>query len=94
MDNLQLVTQSYVLENTKEFILEYYLFSEFDLNGLRKYGLFVKEKNGDFVTTESTIVCENENTVLRLIHCFARNFVFPYSIKEIVSDLKQVNYSV
>ncbi len=95
MNDNQLVTQSYVLlDNTKEFILEYYLFSEHDLNGIRKYGLTVKEKYEDYITSESTVVCENEDTVLKLIHCFAKNFVFPYSIGEIINDLKQVNFYI
>ncbi|MCL2322238.1 MAG: DUF6514 family protein [Oscillospiraceae bacterium] len=92
MDENQLVTQSYVLlDQTKEFTLEYYLYYQFDLNGTKKYGITVLEKCEDEVISESAIVSENEDMVIKLIHLFAKNFVFPCSVNEILSDLKLVN---
>lgn len=90
MNTEKLIAQSYILtEDNVEQNIEYYIYSSEKENNICEYGIRVKQTNEDSVISESAIVCEDEETVINLIHSFAKNFVFPVSLNELISDFEK-----
>ena len=80
------ITQSYVLlENDKKHILEYHIFSENE-NGDTFYGVKITQYNGGFITSESARISPDEEYTMQTILLFAKNFVFPSSLHDLIED--------
>jgi len=84
------ITQSYMLlENEAEYLLEYYMFSELTQNGDILYGVKIIQHSGGCVTLDSAIISSNEEYTLQTIYRFAKNYVFPDSLYELIEHAKQ-----
>ena len=82
------ITQSYVLlENQTEYTLEYCIFSEPAQNGGDIYGVKIIQRSGDVTTSASAMISSDEECALQTIFNFAKNFVFPVSLRDIMDDM-------
>ena len=85
----KIISQSHVLsENGMEYTLEYYIFSESIENGNALYGAKIVQYSDESTTSASaTISLEEEHTLQTILH-FAKNFVFPNSLHDIIEDMQ------
>lgn len=85
----RLMTQSYVTtgEGT-EYKLEYYIFSK-PSKHRSIYGITIKKHIFSIIESKTELVSENEADVLSLINCYAKNFVFPSSLCDLMYDLEK-----
>lgn len=87
MTNERLVAQSYVMtKEGLEYKLEYYIFSKL-LNHGSTYGIAIKQYSSSDVASESELISENESDVLSTIDNFAKHFVFPSSLCDLIHDM-------
>ena len=86
------IARSYVMtENSIGYKLEYYIFSEPIQNGMI-YGITIKQYEENVIKEEqSEVVSKGKEDIEKLIDCFARNFVFPCSLIDIIADMGQAN---
>jgi len=83
-------SQSYVLDETGSVhMLEYYIFSTSTQSDGPFYGIKVTQYNDDQITSESAAISSNEDRVLRTVQLYAKNFVFPCSLHELVEDIRE-----
>ncbi len=85
--NKKLITQSYACTEKDTYELLYYLFSKKNVSsGKTVYGLSIAQIHGDLLTSESAFISEDRQTVVSLIHTYAKSFVFPSTLPELVAD--------
>lgn len=86
MDRHNFKTRAYVLQNEHEFMLEYFLV--YSANGEAKYGVTVRLfKNNVLIDWASATPFKSEDTAIDYIDFFARNFLFPCSLADVVEDM-------
>jgi len=83
------ITQSHVmLENGTEYILEYHIFSENAQDDDTFYGVKITQHSGGSITSESARISSDEEYATQTILLFAKNFVFPGSLHDLIEDMR------
>lgn len=90
MSNAQeLITQSYVMaEEDVRYTLSYYIVTQTDSSGSCYYGIAVAKQNVycPASVSVSKTFSSDKDEVEALIWLFARNYVFPSSLNDIIED--------
>lgn len=80
------VTRAYVQSgNEQEYTLEYYITD--DMNGECDYGIEISMWHSDIRESVSVDFPGSRNDILNLIEVYARNFVMPVSLHDLINDL-------
>ena len=83
------IARSYVLlENGASYTLEYGIFSEPAQDGGVSYGVSIIQREEGRSASESAIISQNEERALHIITLFAKNFVFPVSLRDLAEDME------
>ncbi len=81
----ELITRVYVMLDEREMMLEYYLISENEGHTC-EYGIAIKKKHCEFPDNDKAMVGKDRAAVLELIEKYAKNFVFPASLQDLIMD--------
>ncbi len=93
VNNYKLITQSLVMTESEEHILEYHIYSNLTPDNTTVYGITIWHFCNEKILPESAtaIISSDEYVVLKIISFLSSNFVFPCHLQDIIQDYKYSN---
>lgn len=82
------VARAYILtEKGFSYSLEYYIYNEKDNKNENVYGIRIElQSDEDIPQVQSVLISNSENETIALIDSYAKNYVFPCNLYDLVQD--------